>query len=325
MVGNRLARMRIRFKTRAGARAARSCDRALIRPEPNDRLPRQYTIDPLGADEPDAHWPAALWDLACRSRGGRPSGFDFRLRARSLRPICRGSPRRRRSLSGRSRRGTRRRRGDSGRHVRLDARAGARRHAAQARRRAARRSRRCSTRPTRSSPGARIFRSRSASTASRAASPGRCPIQLYNRDVVRAALKRLPGPGGGTAIGEAMRDARPDLYRAGVFRKYLLVVTDGENTNGRDPDDVAREIFRKSEGAVQIYFVAFDTSPEKFAFLKEVGGDVIGAGSGPELRHGARRHLPGQDSRRGDRRGRAGTGQEVTSSRHVARSRRRVP
>ena len=96
-----------------------------------------------------------------------------------------------------------------------------------------------------------------------------------------------------------MREARPDLYRAGVFRKYLLVVTDGENTNGRSPDDVAREIFGKSEGAVQIYFVAFDTSPEKFAFLKEVGGDVIGAGTGAELRTGARRHLPGQDPRRG--------------------------
>ena len=35
---------------------------------------------------------------------------------------------------------------------------------------------------------------------------------------------------------------------------------------------------------MQIYFVAFDTSPAKFAFLKEVGGDVVGAGTGPELR-----------------------------------------
>ena len=109
-------------------------------------------------------------------------------------------------------------------------------------------------------------------------------IQPYDRAAIRAALASLPGPGGGTAIGDAMREARPDLYRAGVFRKYLLVVTDGENTHGRSPDEVAREIFRKSEGAVQVYFVAFDTSPEKFAFLKEVGGDVIGAGTGPELR-----------------------------------------
>jgi len=110
------------------------------------------------------------------------------------------------------------------------------------------------------------------------------PIQPYDRAEVRAALARVPRPDGGTAIGEALADARPDLYRAGVFRKYLLVVTDGENTTGRPPDGVVREIFRKSEGAVQVYFVAFDTSPAKFAFLKEAGGDVIGAGTGTELR-----------------------------------------
>jgi len=110
------------------------------------------------------------------------------------------------------------------------------------------------------------------------------PIQMYDRAAIAAALDGLPRPGGGTAIGEAMRAARPDLYHAGVFRKYILVVTDGENTTGRSPDEIAREIFRKSEGAVQVYFVAFDTSPEKFAFLKDVGGDVLGAGTGAELR-----------------------------------------
>jgi hypothetical protein len=35
---------------------------------------------------------------------------------------------------------------------------------------------------------------------------------------------------------------------------------------------------------VQIYFVAFDTGAEKFGFLKEVGGDVVGAGTGSDLR-----------------------------------------
>jgi len=109
-------------------------------------------------------------------------------------------------------------------------------------------------------------------------------IAPYDRAAIRQALSQLPRPGGGTAIGEALNEARPDLYRAGVFRKYLLVVTDGENTSGRNPENVSREIFQKSEGAVQVYFVAFDTTPEKFAFLKDVGGDVIGAGTGPELR-----------------------------------------
>ena len=110
------------------------------------------------------------------------------------------------------------------------------------------------------------------------------PMQAYNRQQVRGALARLPIPGGGTAIGEAMRTARPELYRAGVFRKYLLVVTDGQNTAGRAPDDVARDIWRKSEGAVQIHFVAFDTSPDKFAFLQDVGGNVMAAANGESLR-----------------------------------------
>jgi hypothetical protein len=109
-------------------------------------------------------------------------------------------------------------------------------------------------------------------------------IQPYDRAAIRDALAQLPEPGGGTAIGDAMREARPDLYRAGVFRKYLLVVTDGENTRGRNPEGVARDIWDRSGHAVQVYFVAFDTGTDKFAFLKEVGGDVIGAGSGPELR-----------------------------------------
>ena len=110
------------------------------------------------------------------------------------------------------------------------------------------------------------------------------PIQAFDRAAIRDALARLPRPGGGTAIGEAMRTARPDLYRAGVFRKYLLVVTDGENTSGRSPDEVAREIFQKSEHGVQIYFVAFDTSADRFGFLQDVQGEVIGAGNGTELK-----------------------------------------
>jgi nitric oxide reductase activation protein len=111
-----------------------------------------------------------------------------------------------------------------------------------------------------------------------------CPILPYDRAALRGVIAGIPGPGGGTAIGDAIRQARPDLYRAGVFRKYLLVVTDGENTRGSRPEDVVREIWEKSQGGVQTFFVAFDTSPEKFAFLKQAGGDVIGAGTGAELR-----------------------------------------
>ena len=103
------------------------------------------------------------------------------------------------------------------------------------------------------------------------------PMQRYDGAAVARALARIPGPGGGTAIGSALLEARPALYRSGAFRKYILVITDGQNTVGAAPDRVAREIFTKSRGAVSISFVAFDTSPGNFGFLRELGGDVLPA------------------------------------------------
>lgn len=108
-------------------------------------------------------------------------------------------------------------------------------------------------------------------------------MQPYNRDSVRAAIGRLPRPAGGTAIGDAMDVARQALYKAGTFRKVMLVVTDGENNAGTDPADIAREIFRKSQGGVGMYFVAFDTKADKFDFLRDVKGDVVAAQNGAAL------------------------------------------
>lgn len=109
------------------------------------------------------------------------------------------------------------------------------------------------------------------------------PVARYDRVKLDAALAALVRPDGGTAIGDAMDVAREDLYKAGTFRKYILVVTDGANTNGRDPEEVAREIAARSEGAVRQYFVAFDIDKERFAFLKDVNGDVLGAANGLAL------------------------------------------
>jgi hypothetical protein len=109
------------------------------------------------------------------------------------------------------------------------------------------------------------------------------PIQAYDAEDVRSALARIPGPGGGTAIGEAMAAARPSLYRSGTYRKYIVVVTDGSNTSGRDPEPVAREIYKKSEQVVETYFIAFDIDPQTFGFLKDVGGDVVPANNATEL------------------------------------------
>ena len=110
------------------------------------------------------------------------------------------------------------------------------------------------------------------------------PVQPYDRAMLRTALESMPFPKGGTAIGSAMELARADLYRAGTIRKYILVLTDGENTEGPAPAKVAREIDQRSDGAVRMYFVAFDVSAERFDFVRDVHGEVLGASNGPALR-----------------------------------------
>ncbi len=110
------------------------------------------------------------------------------------------------------------------------------------------------------------------------------PIAPYDRAALTTALESLPDPSGNTAIGDAMAEATRDLYAAGTIRKYLLVVTDGENTTGREPDEVAREIARRSEGAVKLYLVAFDIDSEKFGFVNEVHGAVMEAKNAIALR-----------------------------------------
>jgi Mg-chelatase subunit ChlD len=110
------------------------------------------------------------------------------------------------------------------------------------------------------------------------------PVQPYDAGSMRTALESMPEPKGGTAIGEAMDVARDALYNAGIIRKYILVVTDGENTDGRPPREVAREIAQRSEGAVRMYFVAFDVDAKKFSFLRDVRGEVLGANNAVALR-----------------------------------------
>lgn len=112
------------------------------------------------------------------------------------------------------------------------------------------------------------------------------PVGPYDRAKLLNAIASSPLPKGSTAIGDAMNLARTDLYRAGTIRKYILVITDGENTSGRSPRDVAREIATRSEGAVRMYFVAFDVEASRFAFVKEVNGEVLGAANGMALRAG---------------------------------------
>jgi len=103
------------------------------------------------------------------------------------------------------------------------------------------------------------------------------PITDYDPAKVKLALERIPSPGGRTAIGDSLDEARRELYRSGCMSKHILVITDGENTTGVEPEDMAREIHRRSDSRVKLHFVAFDTDPKKFRFLEDIGGTLLSA------------------------------------------------
>ena len=110
-------------------------------------------------------------------------------------------------------------------------------------------------------------------------------IPMGPPDLTRAdaALSRLD-PDGGTPIGEAMLTAKKALDATGMSRRHLLIVSDGENTDGFKPDDVAAAIARRPEAErPSIYFVAFDIEANRFNRLRDAGGLVLSASSAREL------------------------------------------
>lgn len=89
---------------------------------------------------------------------------------------------------------------------------------------------------------------------------------------------------GGTPIGNAMIAGKLELDATGLTRRHLLVVTDGENTDGEEPDQVAAAIGRRPEAErPSIYFVAFDIAASRFNSVRDAGGLVLAAANAKEL------------------------------------------
>jgi Mg-chelatase subunit ChlD len=109
------------------------------------------------------------------------------------------------------------------------------------------------------------------------------PMGEFDASKAEAALARIPAPNGGTAIGLAIEEGYKALYRSGCTRKFIVCVTDGENTVGPVPDMVARQLHDQTSGAVQLNFVAFDTKASQFKFLSAIKGHVVEAADGAKL------------------------------------------
>jgi Mg-chelatase subunit ChlD len=109
------------------------------------------------------------------------------------------------------------------------------------------------------------------------------PMGPPDRTLAAEALTRLE-PGGGTPIGQAMLTAKLELDATGLSRRHLLIVSDGENTDGFEPQDVAAAIARRPDAErPSLYFVAFDIEARRFNRLREAGSLVLSASNAGEL------------------------------------------
>jgi len=109
------------------------------------------------------------------------------------------------------------------------------------------------------------------------------PLGEFHADAAQRAVKAIPRPDGGTAIGSALQDAWSALKSANCERQYILCITDGENTQGRHPREVMPVIHKESEGKVEIHFIAFDVDGKLFDFAKPYNGHVESAANKEQL------------------------------------------
>ncbi len=89
-------------------------------------------------------------------------------------------------------------------------------------------------------------------------------------------------PNGGTAIGAAILSAKQALDATGLSAKHIVVVTDGENTAGPGPAEVAAEMAKNPQPPA-VYMVAFDVNAGVFQQVKASGWSVYSAADANEL------------------------------------------
>ncbi|MFH0880513.1 MAG: vWA domain-containing protein [Lentisphaerota bacterium] len=121
-----------------------------------------------------------------------------------------------------------------------------------------------------------------ASTKARVA----IPLQPFHADRFKKWIDSFNQPAGGTPLGKALEKASSDLLASPLTRKHILVLTDGENTEGPTPESVMPGLIKQAGTAstkLQFHFVAFNVAGAVFNPIKNLGATVVSANDETQL------------------------------------------
>jgi hypothetical protein len=112
------------------------------------------------------------------------------------------------------------------------------------------------------------------------------PMGAFDAKKLKDALPGRDAIAGATPLGRATEAAALALKKAKADSRHILVLTDGANTVGPQPEAVMAAVDAKSakDGMpVQVHFLAFDVSASVFAGVKKAGATVVSAGDEAQL------------------------------------------
>jgi uncharacterized protein YegL len=108
----------------------------------------------------------------------------------------------------------------------------------------------------------------------------------FDAGAIQDWAKGFSNPSGGTPLGNALRTVSQAVLDSPLPRKHVLIITDGMNTVGPDPDKVLPAVNRaaeKKQSPVFVHFIAFDVDAKVFNGVKKQGATVASAADETQL------------------------------------------
>ena len=112
------------------------------------------------------------------------------------------------------------------------------------------------------------------------------PLGPFDAAAITRWARGFSKPGGGTPLGNTLSAASRAVLDSGLTRKHVLVITDGMNTVGPNPEAVLprlKQEAQKKQTGLSVHFVAFDVDAQVFAGVKRLGATVVGASNESQL------------------------------------------